>query len=229
MWTPIKGVAELLYQLRDTFWKIILKVIFVIDWQPDRQLKYNAKAVLIICKQVFLGFCHYLVVGSSRMWALLGADSQSSCSLEGFHSIKFSYPKWNHYKHTITTKWQQWNSGLHYFSLSVPACLPVVSCSERFLEPFLKYMTMWQQRHCSFMFREPVFKITLKTCYHWRGFTLLVSLEWPETLGRLWPTSASRAAQLSAPVRLCELPLTGIMAQGHSCVWRAKFAGMCLQ
>lgn len=58
---------------------------------------YNAKEMLIICKQIFLGFCHYLVVASSRIWATVGADCQCSCSLEAFNSIKFSYPKWNHY------------------------------------------------------------------------------------------------------------------------------------
>lgn len=152
---------------------------------------YNAKEMLIIYRQVFLGFCHYLVVASSRIWAPVGADCQSSCSLEGFHSIKFSYPRWNHYNSEL-------QSCIILPFLYLLVFLWHLCCSEGFSEQFLKYTTVWQQRHCWVMFGEPTFKITLKTCYHWPGFTLMLPPEWPETSDRLWPTTAPTAAFCSS-------------------------------
>jgi len=44
---------------------MVFKVLFVFEYQTDRQAgKYSAKEMLIICKQVLLGFCHYLAVVS---------------------------------------------------------------------------------------------------------------------------------------------------------------------
>lgn len=98
-------------------------------------------------------------------------------------------------------------------------CLPVgLCCSERFLEQFLKYMTMRQQRHCWFMFGEPIFKITFKTCYHWPSFTLLVSLEWPEASERLWPQLHPQQHSF-----LLEWGCVSFLSQGSCCQVTAVF------
>lgn len=165
--------------------------------------------MLIIYKQIYLGFCHNLVVASYRIWAPVGADCQSGCSLEGFHSMNFSYPKWNHY-----------NSELQ-------ACiiLPFV-----YLLVFLWYLAAQIFRKLYKIHDHMTTKALLISVW---GTSIsnylknLLSLAWFHTddvlwvtwdlRDRLWATAASTAAQLSARLRPCELPLTWIVTRSQLC------------
>lgn len=124
------------------------------------------KKYWLFVNKYFLVFVITSLLSFLKIWAPVVTDWQCSSSVEGLHSMKFSSPKWSHYNSEL-----QACVSLPFVFL--PLFLLYHAIQKDFFESFLKYNSMWQQRHCSILFGEQVaFRITLKFYYHWPGFTL---------------------------------------------------------
>lgn len=150
--------------------------------------------MLVICKQVILGFCHYLVVVLLKIWPLVVAGWQSSSLVKALVVLPEIEPL------------QQGISGLCHSSFcgTYFSSFCVVLFRQTLGKCCLKYRSMWQQRHCSIVFGQlGAFQITWKICYYRPGFTLVVSLKWPETLE--WQVLAHSCIHNSKPLCLGEV------------------------